>query len=322
MTWSGSATTNDTIRAVPELPDLRVYAECLRRRVVGRRLGRIRVLSPFLVRSVEPPVESFEGRPCQGVSLLGKRIVLEFPAGGRLVVHLMVAGRLLWAEGKIPGRTRNTSATFEFEGGTLVLTEAGTTKRASLHAMGTDEAFRALDPGGIDPTTCSPSAFEGVLRAENRTLKRRLTDPRAFVGIGNAYSDEVLHAAGLSPVRLTRSLSPEEVTALARATRETLEAWTARLFRDFGLDAPGSGRFPRQGEVTAFRPDFAVHGRFGLPCPRCAEPVQRIVHAENETNYCAKCQNEGRVLKDRSLSRLLRDDWPRTIEQWHEHLGG
>jgi formamidopyrimidine-DNA glycosylase len=307
---------------VPELPDITVYQWALRPRIVGRVLERVIVKSPFLLRSVEPPLESCEGRRVEGVKRLGKRIVLGLEADRFLVIHLMIAGRLRWKErGAKPGGKIDLAA-LQFESGTLVITEASQKKRASLHVVAGRTALATMDPGGVDPLTCTDDEFRESLLRENRTLKRALASPHLFSGIGNAYSDEILHAAKLSPVQLTRNLPDEEVSRLRIATREMLGRWTERLLREFGLESGGEGRFPGPGDIKAFRSDFAVHGKYGQPCPVCGSPVQRIVHAENETNYCATCQTGGRVLADRSLSRLLKDDWPRTLEEWEELTGG
>jgi formamidopyrimidine-DNA glycosylase len=295
---------------MPELPDVTVYVEALRERVVGKRLERMRFFNPFVLRSVEPPKSAFEGGIATEIRRIGKRIAIGFEGGLFFVIHLMIAGRLRWSErtgAKPPGKIGH--AAFDFENGTLLLTEASSHKRATVHFAQGEQAVAAHDPGGVEPLECSQNAFAEQLRAENRTLKRALTNPKRFSGIGNAYSDEILFAARLSPVRLTSSLSDEEVSRLHEAVRSTLQDWTDRLRHEF------AGRFPGPGQITAFRPDFAVHGRFGLPCPVCGTKVQRIRYAENETNYCARCQNEGRMLADRSLSRLLRDDWPKTIEE-------
>ncbi len=329
---------------MPELPDIEVYAEALRRRCLGKRLERVRVKGPFLVRTVTPEPEAAEGRVVLGVSRLGKRLVLEMERELFLVLHLMIAGRLLWKPpGTLP-RGKIDLAALEFgdgestdlearsvaregegarragaeaaKGGTLLLTEASTQKRAGLWVVQGTLGLAEHQPGGLDVLGCSEEAFAARLRQENRTLKRALTSPALFDGIGNAYSDEILHAARLSPVKLTRALSDEDVRRLHVAAKATLEMWTARLMTQFALDKPGTGTFPGAGQITAFRPEFAVHGKFGQPCPVCGKPVQRIVRAENEINYCALCQNGGRVLADRSLSRLLRDDWPRDIEAW------
>jgi len=294
---------------VPELPDITIYLEAIRPRVLGRRLDRVRIKSPFLLRTVEPPIETSEGRPVTGLSRLGKRIVLGLEGDLFLVIHLMIAGRLLW---KDPGRMpigKTDLAAFSFDSGTLILTEASPKHRASLHLVRGAAALNALDSGGLDVLSADLPAFAGAMRRENRTLKRALTDPRILSGIGNAYSDEILHAARLSPVRLTSALSDAELARLLAAAKETLLAWTDRLREEF------RGRFPGRGQITAFRDGFAVHGRFGLPCPVCGSKVQRIIHAENETNYCPRCQTGGKLLADRSLSRLLKDDWPKTIDE-------
>ncbi len=310
---------------MPELPDITVYVEALRPRVTGARLERVAVRNPFLVRSVEPPLESIEGGEVAGVERLGKRIVLEVGSGAGplfVVLHLMIAGRLLWKPPGTRARGKIDSAAFEFSpsragaAGTLILTEASTKKRASLHVVAGRGALCAHDPGGLDVSACKVAEFAGALRRENRTLKRALTDPRTIDGIGNAYSDEILHAARLSPVKRTGSLTEEETAGLLSACRGVLAAWTERLRGEFGLSGGGPGRFPGPGDITAFRPDFAVHGKYRKPCPVCGTAVRRIVHAENETNYCPRCQTGGRVLADRSLSRLLKDDWPRTVEEW------
>jgi len=313
---------------VPELPDVTIYVECLRRRVMGRTLESVTVRGLNLLRTFDPPVEAADGRRVVGVERLGKRIVLAMDDDLFLVVHLMIAGRLRWADarsragaanaGRTPGG-KIDQAMFRFDSGVLTLTEAGTKRRASLHVIQGREALSELHRGGVDVLTCSPEAFARALRVENRTLKRSLTDPRLFDGIGNAYSDEILHAARLSPFKQTRTLSDADSDSLHAACVGTLWRWTDTLRREFGLvDATGnasSGRFPGPGEVTAFRPGFAVHGKFGQPCPVCLAPVQRIVYAENECNYCPGCQTEGRILADRSLSRLLKSDWPRTLEE-------
>lgn len=293
---------------MPELPDITIYVEALRSRIVGQPLQRIRVLKPFVLRSVDPPIRTIEGHPVTEVSRIGKRIVLEFESELFLVIHLMIAGRLLWKDSELKAG-RIGQAVLEFSSGSLTLTEAGSKKRASILLVQGREALQAVDPGGIDVYACSAPQFHSALTQENRTLKRALTNPKWFDGIGNAYSDEILHAAKLSPLRLTRSLSDEEIERLLNACRKTLAGWTDKLRTQF------KGKFPAQGQITAFRPDFAAHGKFGQPCPVCGAPIQRIRYAENETNYCAKCQNEGRLLADRALSRLLKDDWPRTLEE-------
>lgn len=319
---------------MPELPDIELYRGALARRVIGATLRRVRIRSPFVLRTFEPPIDEAEGQRVRGVERIGKRILLGLDDDLFLVLHLMIAGRLLWKNGEVGAKGKLDLAAFVFErdgarGGagaadradgaavaTLLFTEASPKKRASLHLVRGRVALAAHDPGGIEPLTCGLAEFARVLRAENRTLKRRLTDPRGFSGIGNAYSDEILHHARLSPIRLTSALDDSEIARLHVATRTVLALWCDRLEREF------SGRFPGVGEITAFRPDFAVHGKYGRPCPVCGSPVQRIVHAENEINYCATCQTGGRVLADRSLSRLLKDDWPRTIEEWEEKMGG
>jgi formamidopyrimidine-DNA glycosylase len=294
---------------MPELPDITIYVEALAARVVGQPLVRVQITGPFLLRTVDPPIEAVARQPVVAVRRLAKRIVLCFPDELYLVVHLMIAGRLRWLErgAKPPGKI--TLAALEFPAGTLALTEASPKKRAALHVVRGEAALRALDAGGLEVLAADQGAFAAALRRENHTLKRALTDPHLFAGIGNAYSDEILHAARLSPVTLTSKLTNAEVERLYDATRATLTRWTNALRRQF------AGRFPGPGEVTAFRPDFAVHGRFGEHCPTCGTAVQRIRYAENETNYCPRCQTNGRVLADRSLSRLLRDDWPRSIEE-------
>ncbi|MBP6764017.1 MAG: hypothetical protein KA141_03425 [Rubrivivax sp.] len=291
---------------MPELPDITVYIERLRSLVQGRVLLRVRLPSVFVLRTAVPAISSIEGRKVEGVERLGKRVVLLFEGGPVLVLHLMIAGRLRWlAPGaKLPGKL--ALASFEFEHGLLVLTEAGTQRRASIHLLADRAALAAMDPGGIEVLDCDLAAFTQRLQAENHTLKRCLTDPRLFSGIGNAYSDEILHRARLSPVALSRKLPAPEVRALFDATRAVLTEWTARL----RAQAPV---WP--DKVTAFHSEMAVHGRYGQPCPVCATPVQRIVHAHNETNYCARCQTGGKLLADRALSRLLKASWPKNIDE-------
>jgi len=291
---------------MPELPDLEAYRRALAARVAGRPLERVAIAHPFLLRTAAPPVSAAEGRIVDGVRRVGKRIVLALEGGLFVVIHLMVAGRLRWLARGAKPPARITLATFDFPGGRLALTEAGTKRRASLHVVDGEAALAALDPGGAEPLGLDLAALESILAKENRTLKRVLTDPRAIAGIGNAYSDEILHRAQLSPLAQTRKLDAGEAARLYTAMREVLVEWTARLEREAG-DA-----FPEH--VTAFRPDFAVHGRFGLPCPACGSPVQRIVYAENECNYCARCQTGGRILADRALSRLLKDSFPRSLD--------
>lgn len=291
---------------MPELPDITVYVEAMARHVVGEPIERILLKSPFLLRSVEPPISEAQGRVVRGVSRLGKRIVLDLGDEYFLVIHLMIAGRLKWApKGAKAGPIG--LAVLEFPKGSLVLTEAGTKRRASLHFLRGRTALAAQDRGGLEVLEIDQATFAARLRSESHTLKRALTDPRLFSGIGNAYSDEALHAARLSPLTLTGRLSDEEVGRLHRACRETLTAWTDRLRQEAGAGFPG--------KVTAFREGMAVHGRFRLPCPVCGSPVQRIRYAENETNYCARCQTGGRLLADRALSRLLKGDWPRSLDE-------
>ena len=295
---------------MPELPDVTVYLEALERRILGATLQRVRLLTPFLLRSVDPPLSAVTGRRVVGLRRIGKRLVIAFEDELFLVIHLMIAGRLHWkaAGAKPPGKIG--LAAFDFSTGTLLLTEAGTKRRASLEAVRGEAALRVLDPGGIEVMAASLDQFRDALTAENHTLKRTLTDPRVFSGIGNAYSDEIFHRARLSPVKLTQSLDDEEVRRLYEATRVVLGEWVERLRQEYGEGFPEG--------VTAFRPDMAVHGRYGKPCPVCGSPVQRIVYAENETNYCARCQTGGKMLADRSLSRLLHSDWPKTLDEWEE----
>jgi len=292
---------------VPELPDIVVYRECLAARVVGATLVRCRIASLNLLRTADPEVASAHGRAVRDVRRMAKRIVIAFEGGLFFVLHLMIAGRLHWraSGGKAPGKIG--LASFEFSTGTLSLTEASTHQRASLHVVAGEDALRALDPGGIEPLESTLEQFRSALERENHTLKRALTDPRLFSGVGNAYSDEILHRARLSPLALTSRLTPPEIERLFEATGATLREWTDRLRREAGEGFPE--------KVTAFRDGMAVHGRFKQPCPVCGAPVQRIVYAEHETNYCARCQTGGRLLADRALSRLLRADWPRTLEE-------
>jgi formamidopyrimidine-DNA glycosylase len=292
---------------MPELPDVAAYLSALEPRVVGRPLERVRVANVFLVRTADPPLASVEGRVVRELRRVGKRLALGLDGDLWLVLHLMIAGRLHWRPRGAKLGGRNDLAAFDFPTGTLVLTEAGTKRRASLHVLRGEEALAAIDPGGIEVLTSDLDAFRRALTVENRTLKRALTDPRIVSGIGNAYSDEILHAAQLSPIALTHKLAPAEWTRLFDATRSTLQLWIDRL-RDETTDA-----FPEH--VTAFREDMAVHGRYGKPCPRCGANVQRIRYADNETNYCARCQTGGTLLADRSLSRLLKADWPRTLDE-------
>ncbi len=292
---------------MPELPDITVYVERLDAMVKGETLERVRLRSPFVLRSVEPGIDELAGRRVESVRRIGKRIVLGFDGELFLVIHLMIAGRLRWRGpgAKIPGRIGH--AAFDFAPGTLLLTEAGSKKRAAIHVVRGAVALARHDPGGLELLEADVDAFAAVLRRENHTLKRSLTDPRLFSGIGNAYSDEILHRARLSPLKLTRRMDDGEVATLFDAARQVLDEWTTRL-----RDQTGDG-FPEK--VTAFRPEMAVHGRYGEPCPDCGTPVQRIIYAENETNYCARCQTGGRLLADRSLSRLLKKDWPRTVDE-------
>ena len=285
---------------MPELPDLTSYIESLERLLHGQRLIGVKLFNPFLLRTAVPPLASASGRKVLGLSRIGKRIVIGLEDDLYLVLHLMIAGRLHW-----PGKkTRGTLAFFEFENGVLSLTEAGSKRRASLHLVQGAAALKAMDPGGIEPLDADAAAFASRLKSENHTLKRALTDPRLFAGIGNAYSDEILHHAKLSPIALTKDLSPEEAERLFHSTKAVLTDWIKRL-RSEGIPE----------KVTAFREEMAVHGRYGKPCPVCGAPVQRIVYAENETNYCARCQTGGRILADRALSRLLKKSWPRSIDE-------
>jgi len=292
---------------MPELPDVTVYVESIASRVRGQALKGVRVASPFVVRTFDPPLSAAAGKTVREVRRLGKRIVFVLDDELFLVIHLMIAGRFRWAEAgaKIPGKVG--LAAFDFPAGTLLLTEAATKKRASIHLARSLDDFRR---GGIEPMEASAEEFEAALRRENHTLKRSLTDPRLFSGIGNAYSDEILHRAGLSPAQLTQKLSPEDARALYDATRQVLAEWTERL------RAEAREKFPEK--VTAFREEFAVHGKYRKPCPVCGTAVQRIAYADNETNYCPRCQTGGKLLSDRSLARLLHDDWPRTIEELEE----
>jgi formamidopyrimidine-DNA glycosylase len=295
---------------MPELPDITVYLEALDRRIARRVLERVRLADMFVLRTAVPPIDSLNGNRVVELRRIGKRIVIGFEHDRWLVIHLMIAGRLHWAEVGGKRVSKNVLAEFVFDRGTLSLTEAGSKRRASLHVVERADALAAHDPGGIDVLTCSLQEFADVLTRENHTLKRSLTDPHLFSGIGNAYSDEILHAAQLSPVALTQKLSTAEIARLHAATQSELTKWTERLRRESG------DKFPEK--VTAFRPDMAVHGKFGKPCPACGTAVQRIVYAENEVNYCPRCQTEGRLLADRSLSRLLKKDWPRTMDEAEE----
>jgi formamidopyrimidine-DNA glycosylase len=292
---------------MPELPDITAYITALETRIVGRVLERVAITSPFLLRTFDPPLSSTEGRKVTELRRIGKRIAIGVEEDLWLVLHLMIAGRLHWKPPNAKLAGRQALAGFYFSDGTLTLTEAGSKRRASLHVVRGEEGMQSLDPGGVEIFATDLAGFRAVLTQENRTLKRALTDPRIVSGIGNAYSDEILHAARLSPITLTHKLKDEEWQRLFTATRETLDTWTARLTSE------ASKEFPEG--VTAFRPEMAVHGRFGKPCLRCGKPIQRIRYADNETNYCAECQTGGKVLADRSLSRLLGSDWPRTLEE-------
>ena len=292
---------------MPELPDITVYLEALESRISDSTFERVRLASPFLLRTVDPPIGELENRRVMGLNRIGKRIAVQLEGDLWVVLHLMITGRLHWKKHGAPLLKKRAPAAFDFSTGTLILTEAGTERRASLHLIRGSAALAALDPGGIDPLTASPAAFKQALTAENHTLKRTLTDPRILSGIGNAYSDEILHRAQLSPIAMTRKLPDEQLERLRAATREVLIEWTDRL------RAEAKGGFPEK--VTAFRPEMAVHGKYGEPCPRCGERVQRIRYASNETNYCAPCQTGGKLLADRALSRLLGSDWPRSLEE-------
>jgi formamidopyrimidine-DNA glycosylase len=297
---------------MPELPDVELYLSALQPRIVGRRLERVRLFSPFVLRSFDPPLSAVSGERVNGLRRLGKRIVLELGGDLFLVIHLMIAGRFQWFEpppkpGTKPGG-RIALAAFDFEHATLGFTEASKKKRASLYVVRGEAALAEHDPGGLDPLNLDLAAFRTALTRENHTVKRTLTDPRVFSGIGNAYSDEILHRARISPLKWTTRLEADELVRLHAATGSVLREWVERLRAETG-DA-----FPTK--VTAFRPEMAVHGKYRQPCPVCGAPVQRIVYAENEANYCARCQTGGKVLADRSLSQLLKDDWPRTLEDW------
>jgi formamidopyrimidine-DNA glycosylase len=297
---------------LPELPDVVVYIEALERRILGRMLGGVRLLSPFVLRTVDPPLAALHGRRVLRLQRIGKRIALGFEDDLFLVIHLMIAGRLRWGPpgAKPPGKIG--LAAFDFDTGTLLLTEAGSKRRASLHVVAGTGSLAGFERGGLEPLEASATEFAARLRLESHTLKRALTDPRLFSGIGNAYSDEILHRARLSPLKLTGRLTDEETASLRAATRAVLAEWTERLRRETGDGFPD--------KVTAFREGMAVHGRFREPCPSCGTPVQRIRYAENETNYCPSCQTEGRLLADRGLSRLLKSDWPRSLEELDERL--
>jgi formamidopyrimidine-DNA glycosylase len=292
---------------MPELPDIAAYLSALEPRIMGQPLEGVRVASAFLLRTAQPPLSAADGRRVRELRRIGKRIAIGLEGDLWLVLHLMIAGRLHWRDRGAKLAGRQSLAAFDFPNGSLVLTEAGSKRRASLHLLSGEEALHAADPGGIEIFSSDLDAFRAALTAENRTLKRALTDPRVLSGIGNAYSDEILHAAQMSPITLTRKLTPEDWVKLFAATRNTLQLWIDRLRSE------AEAGFPEK--VTAFRKEMAVHGKFGQPCPRCGDPVQRIRYADNETNYCARCQTGGKVLADRSLSRLLGADWPRTLDE-------
>jgi formamidopyrimidine-DNA glycosylase len=292
---------------MPELPDITVYVEALRRRLIGEPVEEVRVNTPFLLRTVDPPLSDLIGSVVRAVSRSGKRIVIELDDDLFVVLHLMIAGRLHWNARGAKGKSRGELAAFVFPHGTLTLTEAGSKRRASLSLVRGSVGLAAFDRGGLEVLEATIDEFAARLRAENHTVKRSLTDPRLFSGIGNAYSDEILHGARLSPVKLTGRLTDDEIATLFTAVRATLVEWTARLRAEAG------DGFPEK--VTAFRPEMAVHGRYGLPCPVCSAPVQRIRYADNETNYCARCQTDGKLLADRGLSRLLKQDWPRSLDE-------
>ena len=295
---------------MPELPDIVVYIEALERRILGDVLERVLVASPYLLRTATPPIDLTQSQTVKTIRRIGKRIAIGFDNDLWLVFHLMIAGRLHWKERRVVPDGRRVAAAFYFRAGTLTVSEAGTKKRASLHVVAGEAELARVDPGGIDVISADRDAFGARLTSANHTLKRALTDPRLFSGIGNAYSDEILHYARLSPVMLTQRMKPEEINRLHEATKRTLVLWTEKLRAETG------SKFPEK--VTAFRPGMAVHGRYGQPCPRCGAKVQRIRYASNETNYCARCQTGGKLLADRALSRLLREDWPRSLEEMEE----
>lgn len=295
---------------MPEYPDVTVYVEALSERVLNQPIQKIRIGSPFVLRSFDPPISAAEGKKVTALRRLGKRIVFELEEDFFLIVHLMIAGRFHWKPKGAKIARKYGQAAFDFPNGTLLLTEAGTKKRASIHLVRGEAGLKEHDPGGLDVFDTSLEQFREALTRENHTLKRSLTDPGLFSGIGNAYSDEILHRARLSPIRLTQQMTEKEIETLYHAIRDSLNDWIERLRKE------RNGRFPEK--VTAFRPDMAVHGKYRKPCPVCGSPVQRIVHAENETNYCAKCQTGGKLLADRSLSRLLKEDWPKSLEELEE----
>jgi formamidopyrimidine-DNA glycosylase len=295
---------------MPEYPDVTVYVEALSERVLNQPIQKIRIGSPFVLRSFDPPISAAEGKKVTALRRLGKRIVFELEEDFFLIVHLMIAGRFHWKPKGAKIARKYGQAAFDFPNGTLLLTEAGTKKRASIHLVRGEAGLQEHDPGGLEVFDTSLEQFREALTRDNHTLKRSLTDPGLFSGIGNAYSDEILHRARLSPIRLTQQMTEKEIETLYHAIRDSLSGWIERLRKE------RNGRFPEK--VTAFRPDMAVHGKYRKPCPVCGSPVQRIVHAENETNYCAKCQTGGKLLADRSLSRLLKEDWPRSLEELEE----
>ena len=297
---------------MPELPDIVVYIEALERRILGHVLERIQIRGPFLLRTAKPPIEAIQGHTAKELRRVGKRIALKFDNELWLVFHLMIAGRLHWVEKRVTPDGRRTLAALDFDSGTLTLTEAGTKKRASLHVVDGDEELAKLDPGGLEVFGATLEEFRAALTASNHTLKRALTDPHMFSGIGNAYSDEILHRARLSPVKLTQRMKNDEIQRLYEAVRHSLQEWTQRLREHTG------NKFPEK--VTAFRDGMAAHGRYGQPCPVCGTKIQRIRYASNETNYCPHCQTEGKLLADRALSKLLREDWPRSLEEMEERL--
>jgi formamidopyrimidine-DNA glycosylase len=297
---------------MPELPDIIVYIEALERRILGHALERVQIRGPFLLRTAKPPIEAVQGHTVKQLRRVGKRIALKLDNGLWLVFHLMIAGRLHWIETRVTPGGRQMLAVLDFDTGTLTLTEAGTKKRASLHVLDGDEDLAKLDPGGLEVLGATQDEFRAVLTASNHTVKRALTDPHLFSGIGNAYSDEILHAARLSPVKLTQRLNSQEINRLYEATHHTLREWTARLREKTG------DTFPQK--VTAFREGMSAHGRYGQPCPVCGTKIQRIRYASNETNYCPQCQTDGKLLADRALSRLLREDWPRSLDELEERF--
>lgn len=296
---------------MPELPDIELYLACLRHKVQDKSFGSFRLCNPFALRTVTPKPDELIGVPIKEIWRIGKRVAFEFESGACMVIHLMVSGRFRWGGTAGAVQRKLTHAVWGFEDGSLIFTEASSRKRAGIWLFPSREAAMAQDPGGIDPLICSLEEFKEALTRDNKTLKRGLTNPRRFSGIGNAYSDEILHAARLSPLKLTQSLSDTDIETLQVATKFTLESWRIKLLKEFDDGA----KFPGPGQVTAFRPDFAAHGKFGKPCPDCGKPIQRICYAENETNYCAVCQNNGQIYADRSLSRLLKDDWPRSFAE-------